>query len=161
MHLTSLRYIYVYIYECIYIYIFCLSKLNIFISSLGMANAHKMWTHHPTPALRETFLLKHRSLAHLQNPSQDRSPDSHAHRIGVGVTDRTRRTPPPTPGRGSPPGLLTHAGVPPPGEHDLSCLRFASEHFSPMRHVSSTWKPGLPCDSRLSVRAPLWTQPPW
>ena len=76
-------------HECIYI--FCLSKLNIFISSLGMANAHKIWTHHPTPALRETFLLKHRSLANLQNPSQDRSPDSQAHRIGVGVTDRTRR----------------------------------------------------------------------
>lgn len=35
------------------------------------------------------------------------------------------------PGRGSPPGLLTCAGVRPPGEHDLSCLRFASEHTLP------------------------------
>ena len=48
----------------------------------------------PTPALRETFLLKHRSLTHLPNPSQDRSPDSHAHGIGIGVPDRTRSPPP-------------------------------------------------------------------
>ena len=47
----------------------------------------------PTPALRETFLLKHRSLTHLPNPSQDRSPDSHAHRIGVDVPDGTRSRP--------------------------------------------------------------------
>ena len=48
----------------------------------------------PTPALRETFLLKHRSLTHLPNPSQDRSPDSHTHGIGIGVPDRTRSPPP-------------------------------------------------------------------
>ena len=30
---------YIYTHECIYI--FCLSKLNLFISSLGMANAHR------------------------------------------------------------------------------------------------------------------------
>ena len=46
------------------------------------------------------------------------------------------------PGRGSPPGLLTCAGVPPPGEHDLTCLRFASEHTlpnaSPLIHLK-TW----------------------